>query len=190
MNVVLLFSNSLICLGWFVFVVIYIFHIFNNFMTIASRRPPWISLKFGGGLHTSRMCVFALSRPAVPESWGNITWKPMVNLTWLWITSKISNIACKRYMHLSKNSKLGKIHAYNHIGSPNEVVKQLTNMIPKNIPRVDVSQNLAHNFHSYQLMDASVNVQVETQITKGLILNANKSKSISPHGCGSLAVPL
>ena len=47
---------------WWMFVIvgIYIFHIFHIFkicMTIASRRPRWISLKFGGGLHTSRMCV-------------------------------------------------------------------------------------------------------------------------------------
>ena len=62
---------------WWMFVIvgIYIFHIFNIFkicMTIASRRPRWISLKFGGGLHTSRMCVSPNPRPAVPEPWGNI----------------------------------------------------------------------------------------------------------------------
>ena len=62
---------------WWMFVIvgIYIFHIFNIFkicMTIASRRPRWISLKFGGGLHTSRMCVSPNLHPAVPESWGNI----------------------------------------------------------------------------------------------------------------------
>ena len=62
--------------GWmFVIVGIYIFHIFNIFkicMTIASRRPRWISLKFRGGLHTSRMCVSPNPRPAVPKPWGYI----------------------------------------------------------------------------------------------------------------------
>ena len=62
---------------WWMFVIvgIYIFHIFHIFkicMTIASRRPRWISLKFGGGLHTSRMCVSPNPRPTVQEPWGNI----------------------------------------------------------------------------------------------------------------------
>ena len=37
--------------------------------------PPRISLKFGGGLHTSPLCVSPLPRPRVPETWGNIVFK-------------------------------------------------------------------------------------------------------------------
>ena len=59
---------------WWMFVIvgIYIFHIFKICMTIASRRPRWISLKFGGGLHTSQMCISPNPRPTVPKPWGNI----------------------------------------------------------------------------------------------------------------------
>ena len=62
---------------WWMFVIvgIYIFHIFHIFkicMTIASRCPRWISLKFRGGLHTSRLCVSSNSHPSVPKPWGNI----------------------------------------------------------------------------------------------------------------------
>ena len=87
---------------WWMFVIvgIYIFHIFNIFkicMTIASRRPRWISLKFGGGLHTSRMCVPPNPRPTVPEPWGNIGFNScvwgglnhMVNLKECWIVRNI-----------------------------------------------------------------------------------------------------
>ena len=34
--------------------------------------PPQISLKFGGGLHTSPMCVSPLLCYHIPNTWGNI----------------------------------------------------------------------------------------------------------------------